>query len=112
MEVTGKVVMIGETQKISDKFKKREFVIETQDQFPQEIIIQATQDRVDILNGIVEGDEITASCNLRGRRWESKTGDLRWFISLDAWKVQKEEKGYQTEDIEPKTEDIDGDLPF
>lgn len=112
MEVTGKVVMIGGIQEISDKFKKREFVIETEDQYPQEIIIQATQDRVDILNGIVEGDEITASCNLRGRRWESKTGDLRWFISLDAWKVQKEEKGSQIEDMKPITEDIDGDLPF
>ena len=45
MEVTGKVVMITEKNQISDKFAKREIVIETSEDYPQMLNIQFVQDK-------------------------------------------------------------------
>ena len=47
MEVSGKLTVINATQVISEKFSKRTFVVETADQYPQQIELQLTQDKCD-----------------------------------------------------------------
>ncbi|MFN5440856.1 MAG: DUF3127 domain-containing protein, partial [Flavobacteriia bacterium] len=42
---TGTIKVIQDTQRISDKFQKREFVVtDTTSMYPQDILFQATQD--------------------------------------------------------------------
>ena len=92
-ELKGSVKVVSETAVISDKFKKREFVItDDSSQYPQDIAMQLTQDNCDKLNGVKVGDRLLVKFNLRGRAWnDPKTGKDRYFNSLDAWFIQKED---------------------
>jgi hypothetical protein len=44
LKLEGKLIKIFETNQISEKFKKREFVIETDEQYPQTVKFQLVQD--------------------------------------------------------------------
>lgn len=46
MEITGKIKVLNDTQNIGENgFRKREVVITTEEQFPQHILIEFTQDK-------------------------------------------------------------------
>lgn len=87
---TGKLHTIYETNRVSDRFTKREFVIEFSDnpKYPQTVIFQLTGDRCDQLDSLKVGDEVRVEFNLRGRIWNSPKGEVKVFNSLDAWKVE------------------------
>ena len=79
-KLTGTVKLISETQQISEKFSKREFVIsETSSMYPQDILFQATQDKCSLLDSVKVQDQIEVSFNLRGREWTSPTGEVKYF---------------------------------
>jgi len=86
--IKGRVSVIGATQQVSDKFAKRDFVIETQDQFPQLISLQVTQDKCGLLDSIKLGSEVTAHVNIRGRKWTDKDGVDKYFNTLECWKIE------------------------
>jgi len=116
-EIKGSVKVLNETNVISEKFKKREFVItDDSSQYPQDIQLQLTQDNCDKLNGVSVGDRLLVKFNLRGRAWnDPKTGSDRYFNSLDAWFIQKEESTPAPQPISNTTiiEDLQDDgLPF
>lgn len=91
IEITGKIHSIFETKQVSDRFRKREFVLETADnpKYPQTILFQATGDRCEQLDGLAEGDEIKVEFSVRGREWRSPSGEVKYFNSLDVWKVER-----------------------
>ena len=107
MEIKGKVAFIGEKQTISDKFAKREFVLETAEQYPQQILIQATNERCGLLDKIIIGQEVTASINLRGRKWTDKEGNDKYFNTIEAWKIN-----FGEEKATAPTPKPTNDLPF
>ena len=125
-ELKGSVKVVSETAVISDKFKKREFVItDDSSQYPQDIAMQLTQDNCDKLNGVKVGDRLLVKFNLRGRAWnDPKTGNDRYFNSLDAWFIQKEsantssgvkggiEKNFMEDAISTGVDSQDDGLPF
>ena len=86
----GTVKVINAEQVISEKFKKREFVIEDNSgQYPQVILFQLAQDKTSLIEPFSEGNEVTVYFNLRGREWTSpKDGQVRFFNTLDAWKIE------------------------
>jgi hypothetical protein len=115
-EINGKVIVKEETQSISDKFKKREFVIEVENERNSEwndfIKFQLTQDRCDLLDVVILNEEVKVHFNVRGRKWE-KDGKVNYFNSLEAWRIEKVQSA-QANNIEPMTtpdEETD-DLPF
>lgn len=87
-EVTGKVYRVLETQVISDKFKKREFVIETEGQYPQLVKFQALNDATMILDKVKVGDNVTVFFNLSGRAYTNKEGKEMFFTNLNAWRLK------------------------
>lgn len=90
MEVKGKIVRIGQAQQISDKFKKVEFVIETNEKSPQRLQLESHNDIADnfiIYNKV--GQEVVCSINLRGREWTNPQGEVKTFNTLVAWNVFK-----------------------
>ncbi|MFI5204603.1 MAG: DUF3127 domain-containing protein [Flavobacteriales bacterium] len=119
----GTIKVLFDTQQVSDKFRKREFVVmETGSPYPQEVIFQLVQEKVDLLEGYQVGDEIEVSFNLRGRAWTSpKDGITKYFNSLDAWKIARVGAGQQqpvsnssmkpVADV-PVDAAADDDLPF
>jgi hypothetical protein len=86
-KLEGTIKVINQTQVISDKFSKREFVIETQDQYPQLVMFQTTQEKCNLLDGIGVGSKLEVSFNLRGREWNSPQGETKYFNTLEAWKI-------------------------
>src|SRR6218665_4161739 len=89
MEVQGTIKAINPEQQVSPSFKKREVVITTDEQYPQHILIEFTQDRTDLLNQHNIGDTVKVSINLRGREWTNPQGETRYFNSIQGWRIEK-----------------------
>ena len=112
-EVKGTIKAIKKTQVISDKFKKREFVLTTEDKYPQDVLFQLSQDNCDLVDIFKEGDKVTLAYNLRGIEWVSPKGETKYFNTLEVWKMN-----YQDETMKPAVKEEvqevkeSGDLPF
>ena len=113
----GEVVFITPTTSVNDKFKKREVTLKSQDEYPQYVTFQLTQDKCDLANNLQAGEVVEVSYNLRGRRWEAQDGTIKYFNSIEAWTmslssstensaVDKLRKTFDT------TDESTDDLPF
>src|SRR5690242_12916765 len=60
IEATGKLHTIFETKQVSERFSKREFVVELADnpKYPQTVLFQLTGDRCAQLDGMAVGDQV------------------------------------------------------
>jgi hypothetical protein len=97
-KITGEIKVINDAVQVTDKFKKREFVlIDDSSQYPQFINFQLTQDRCSLLDAYQVGQRIEVDFNLRGREWTDKLGVVKYFNSLDAWRVAPEQQLSNTE---------------
>jgi hypothetical protein len=89
MDITGILKLKTEAQQVSDKFRKREFVLtDNSSQYPQHISFQLTQDKCSLLDQYNVGDEIKVHFNLRGREWTSPKGEIKYFNTLEAWRIE------------------------
>lgn len=88
-KLTGTVKVIKDTVQVTDSFSKREFVInDSSSMYPQDIMFESCQDKTSILDGYKVGDSVEVSFNLRGREWKSPQGEVKYFNTLDAWRVE------------------------
>jgi spore germination protein YaaH len=125
-EVTGKLHEKLAAQQISDRFKKREFVLEIEDgAYSQHIKFQLTQDRCDLIEPHQIGQDVKVSFNLRGRPYQNKQGETVYFTNLEAWRIEGGSVGAKQNtpavandpfptitDIPPATTGANDDLPF
>jgi hypothetical protein len=89
-KLTGTVKVLNNTVQVSEKFSKREFVVtDTSSMYPQDIMFQSTQDKCSLLDAIQQGDQVEVSFNLRGREWTSPQGEVKYFNTLEAWRIEK-----------------------
>ncbi|MDY0102997.1 MAG: DUF3127 domain-containing protein [Lentimicrobium sp.] len=121
-ELTGKLVEKFDTQNVSEKFKKREFVIEFRDNpnssFTEFIKFQLTQDRCNLIDNFQVGQDLKIWFNLRGRKWE-KDGNVSYFTNLEGWKMEASSEQSASAAPLPDTNtqgfdpgDSTNDLPF
>ncbi|MCP1996626.1 DUF3127 domain-containing protein [Flavobacterium sp. HSC-61S13] len=90
MHVIGRIKAIHQSQQVSQSFTKRELVVTTEEQYPQHIIIEFTQDRCDLLDSFQIGQPVKVSINLRGREWVNPQGETKYFNSIQGWKIDAE----------------------
>ena len=109
MEIKGKIKKILETIEISDRFRKREFIIEYSNnpEYPQVILFEMIQDRCEILDQFKEGQQVEIFFDLKGREWTSPQGEIRYFNKLQAWKIVSDELKEETTSTTKKFEDKD-----
>ena len=89
MEIQGKVKMVGETQTFGNNgFRKREIVVTTEEQYPQHIMVEFVQDKTDLLNNYNVGQDVKISINLRGREWTNPQGEVKYFNSIQGWRIE------------------------
>ena len=93
MEVVGKIKVVNAVQQVSASFKKRELVVTTEEQYPQMIMIEFTQDKCDLLNNYNIGESVKVSINLRGREWVNPQGEAKYFNSIQGWRIERMESG-------------------
>lgn len=114
MKVTGKIKLINETQTFGNNFNKRELVVTTDEQYPQYILIEFTQDKCTLLDKFQVGQNVEVSINLRGRIWTNPDGVDKYFNSIQGWRIT----GLESENFTPTpekpdlTEEEPDDLPF
>ena len=124
MEVQGKIKLVGDIQEITDSFSKRELVIVTQEQYPQTLCVEFVQDKMSLLDDFQDGQEVKIGINLRGREWKNPEGKIKYFTSLQGWRIENLQNEVPDNDqpgldslspFEPaddvNKEDLD-DLPF
>lgn len=83
-EITGTILLIHETQTFASGFSKREFVITTDDKYPQEIKLEVVKDLCESLEQYNIGDEVDVSFNIRGNEYNGKH-----YVNLQAWKINR-----------------------
>jgi hypothetical protein len=118
METTGRIHALFEAQQVTERFRKREFVLELADnpRYPQYVQFQLTGDRCEQLDGYQVGDQVRVEFSLRGREWKSPKGEIKYFNSLDVWTLTKAGEGAEP----PPPDDVfdqtpphtDDDVPF
>ena len=92
LEITGKLLLKYPIVEVSEKFKKREFVLELSEEINGNIYtnyakMQLVQNKCDIIDRYNEGDVVKVSFNIKGTRYE-KDGKVNYFSNLDAWRVE------------------------
>ncbi|MBC7864578.1 MAG: DUF3127 domain-containing protein [Bacteroidia bacterium] len=89
-QVQGILKVKNNEVQVSDRFKKREFVLTTEanSQYPQHVQFQLVQDKCSLINDFNVGEELKVSFNLRGREW-AKDSEVRYFNTLDAWRIER-----------------------
>ncbi|MDH3381230.1 MAG: DUF3127 domain-containing protein [Flavobacteriaceae bacterium] len=89
MEITGTIKKIDEAKTFGSGFRKREVVVTTDEQYPQFLLVEFTQDKCDLLNNYNVGDSVKISINLRGREWVSPQNETKYFNSIQGWRIEK-----------------------
>lgn len=121
IQVKGTVIQILKPEsgvsKVGKEWKKQEFVIETNEQFPKKVCFTLFGDKAALLDGIAEGAEVEVFFSVESRDFNGK-----WFHNINAWKIETAStapaaKSYPPEfsnhDIPPEPNDDQGnDLPF
>ena len=93
-KLSGIVKVVNATVQVSEKFAKREFVVtDTTSMYPQDIMFQATQDKCSMLDGYNVNDQVEVSFNLRGREWTSPQGEIKYFNTIEAWRIERPGQG-------------------
>ena len=88
MEVKGFLKVINDVVILSEKFKKREVVVSVSDgKYNQDLLIQFSQDNVDLVDEFAIGQEVVVGINLRGRAWTNPKGEEKYFNTIEGWRV-------------------------
>lgn len=89
MEIQGRIKQIFPSQMIGQNgFEKRDLVIVTEEQYPQTIIIQFTQQRCDLLDSLQVGQNVKVYINIKGREWTNPQGETKYFNTIEGWKIE------------------------
>jgi single-strand DNA-binding protein len=93
-EAFGKLHAIFPEMQVTEKFRKREFVLEIEDgNYPQHVKFQFTQDKCSALNSFQQGEKVKLVFGLSGREATSKDGNLVYYTNLSAWKLERIDEG-------------------
>ena len=81
-QITGRIKVIMDLQTFDSGFTKREFVVTTQEQYPQDVKMELIRDRTNLIEQFNVGDMITTSFNVRGNEYQG-----RYYVNLQAWRI-------------------------
>lgn len=83
MNQPGQVRRIGATESVSDKFKKRELILDIPGQYPQVVKFEFVQDKCALLDGLKVGENVNVHFNLNGREHNGNV-----YNTLQGWKIE------------------------
>jgi hypothetical protein len=123
LEVSGKLLELrGEVTGNGARgpWKKREMIIETNEQYPKKICILCWNDRADEIQQLPVGAELKVAISIESREFND-----RWYTDVRAWKIETNaEQGFNqevpdrmdkiasSENTTFSDDDGDDDLPF
>ena len=51
-------------------------------------MIEFVQDKTDLLDAYKVGQPVKVSINLRGREWTNPQGEVKYFNSIQGWRIE------------------------
>jgi len=113
MQIQGKIHAAFDTEQVTERFRKREFVLELDaaSRYPQYVMFQLTGDRCGELDDFNPGEEVGVEFSLRGRQWTSPKGDVRYFNSLEVWSIERRGEAAPDAGQPSSTQPGNGDEP-
>jgi len=106
MEITGTIKVLGNLEKVSDKLTKKQVVVTTNEQYPQDIAIEFLNDKIDTLKNFKVGNKVIIGINLRGREYNGK-----YYNNIVGWRVSADLGEVTNTQQQPAREEV-SDLPF
>ena len=111
MKVTGKLAKVLEleqgTSKAGKEWVKRNFVIDTGDQYNPELCIECFgEEKVAMLSKLSEGDQVEVSVNISSREYKG-----RYYTQVSAWKIEVTTPA-AVEAVKERFEAVEEDMPF
>lgn len=112
-EITGTIIDVLSAQTFNKGFKKREFVVETNEKYSQKIVFQLVQDKCEMIDSFGIGDTVTVAFNVKGRDWVDNSGTTKYFNTLEAWRISGNSRapitnnGIEDEDEDDFMNDLD-----
>ena len=107
MEISGKIIAalpeVGGTSKAGNAWRKREYVLETQETYPKKVAFNFFGDRIDQYP-LAVGDDVTVSFDLESREFNG-----RWYTDVRGYKAVKNgaaAAGAQPADFPPAPADF------
>ena len=89
MEIQGRIKVIFAPETVGQNgFQKRDLVITTEEQYPNDIIIQFTQSKCALLDTLRVGQRVKVHFYLQGREWTSPQGEVKYFNTVLGWKIE------------------------
>ena len=88
LEISGKIIEILEVksgQSANGEWRKQEYVLETEAQYPKKVCFMAWGDKIDQFN-IQKGETVAVSIDLESREYNG-----RWYTDVKAWKVSRDD---------------------
>lgn len=106
-EITGKIKKIFDQQTFSSGFFKREFVVTTEGDYPQDIKFELLKDKTSLIEPYSEGVEVKVSFDIRGNEYNGK-----YYNNLVAWKLEGNADAVPSDDFnqDPGLDDINADI--
>ncbi|NBC84094.1 MAG: DUF3127 domain-containing protein [Bacteroidetes bacterium] len=88
-QLAGTIIDIFDENQVTDKFKKREFVVETSDNgFTEQIKFQLVQDKTNLIEGFQTGQPVKVHFNIKGNKWKDN-----YFVNLQVWRIEAAVQG-------------------
>ena len=119
-EINGSIKSIADTKTYPSGFSKREFVVTTEEKFPQDLKFEVAKDKCPALDGFSVGQTVEVNFNIRGNEYNGNH-----YVSLACWKItssggQSDQPATQRSSTPPQhpssasswDDDVDGDIPF
>lgn len=103
IEINGKLSQILPLQTGTGRngeWKKQEFILETDDQFPKQVCMNMWGDKIDELKNLTIGQTIKASVNIESREFNG-----RWYTDVKVWKLETTGSAAPSNNTAPITND-------
>jgi len=93
LEISGKIIellALKSGQSANGEWRKQEYVLEIDGQYPKKICFMAWGDKIDQFN-IQQGETIEVSIDLESREYNG-----RWYTDVKAWKVSRNDNNAES----------------
>ena len=98
MEIQGKIIQLLPEQSGEGRngtWRKREYILETQDQYPKKVCFNLWGDKID-QNPVKEGDSVKVFFDVESREFNG-----RWYTDVKGWKIETQTTTASASDLPP-----------
>ena len=111
--VEGDVYLLIDKVQITDKFAKRNIIIQTISQYNPHVSIDFINDKINILDNIKEGDAVKIYVDVFSR--QSNKNPNQYFNNITGWKIELIHSAIKTAQpaaVSQEDNEIADELPF